>query len=99
MEEKRIKKLIHIKNYTSLFQRNMKKETHMKIQLTKNGPIVIHGGSYISKTKGEEGSPTRETIGGGTLALCRCGQSKRKPFCDGSHGTEFVADGGEIDIE
>jgi CDGSH-type Zn-finger protein len=27
------------------------------------------------------------------VALCRCGQSKNKPFCDGSHKTcAFISD-------
>lgn len=44
-----------------------------------NGPYVISGGNYLLETTvGEGASKYRYT-------LCRCGASKNKPFCDGSH--------------
>ena len=33
---------------------------------------------------------------GTTVALCRCGQSARKPFCDGSHATTGFVSTGEF---
>jgi CDGSH-type Zn-finger protein/uncharacterized Fe-S cluster protein YjdI len=48
-----------------------------------NGPLAIHADMVID---GEEGS-FRAT-------LCRCGASKNKPYCDGSHiDAEFKATG------
>ncbi len=66
----------------------------MKIILREDGPIVIPL---------PEGSEVR--LNGHTLhlkkpnlALCRCGASKRKPFCDKSHRTvEFHAPGGVLE--
>ncbi len=50
----------------------------MRIVALENGPYLIEtGGRY--RVNGEE----RE---GQRLALCRCGHSEKKPFCDGSHG-------------
>ena len=52
----------------------------MKITLLENGPILVKvetGGSLRLGADDETRSDT--------LALCRCGQSKNKPFCDGSH--------------
>jgi len=31
------------------------------------------------------------------VALCRCGGSKNKPFCDGTHGTNGFSDGNSAD--
>ncbi len=42
-----------------------------------NGPLLFDGPLTIS------GRGARTTLGGG--ALCRCGHSKEKPFCDGAH--------------
>ncbi|MFV0360887.1 CDGSH iron-sulfur domain-containing protein [Tropicimonas sp.] len=49
------------------------------IEERKNGPLVVKGVTRISRTDGEpvEAMPV--------MALCRCGHSKEKPFCDGSH--------------
>jgi len=49
------------------------------VELIDNGPIKIHGGFEIKDNKGSEIAATNPAF------LCRCGQSKNKPFCDGTH--------------
>ncbi len=62
-----------------------------KVMATENGPYLVEtGGRY--RVNGEE----RE---GRRVALCRCGHSKQKPFCDGSHKTAgFTAPAVEIEL-
>ena len=48
------------------------------LKVSPNGPVIIEGPTTIVHTNGEE-----ESIQKG--ALCRCGASSKKPFCDGSH--------------
>jgi CDGSH-type Zn-finger protein len=51
------------------------------IRLRRNGPYVIEGDDVkIVDWNGVEYPPTRLPV-----ALCRCGASTRKPFCDGTH--------------
>lgn len=50
------------------------------IECLKNGPYLVREMVTIRKPDG-----TEETRVGST-ALCRCGQSANKPFCDGTHG-------------
>ncbi|MCW4047761.1 MAG: CDGSH iron-sulfur domain-containing protein [Candidatus Bathyarchaeota archaeon] len=63
-----------------------------KIKVTKNGPYLIPDGIPISEQTiitDAEGTPVDWRRGTEypprTCALCRCGQSKTKPFCDGTH--------------
>lgn len=49
------------------------------IDISENGPILIKGPVNI-KYKGKEEIKESKTI-----ALCRCGESAKKPFCDGTH--------------
>ena len=44
-----------------------------------DGPLVLRGSVAL---RGADGEPI-ET--GRVVALCRCGRSAAKPFCDGSH--------------
>ncbi len=59
-------------------------ETHHKddepaINVAPNGPYVVSGGiELVNETWGEGASKNEYT-------LCRCGGSKNKPFCDGTH--------------
>ncbi|HEV3085908.1 MAG TPA: CDGSH iron-sulfur domain-containing protein, partial [Candidatus Elarobacter sp.] len=49
------------------------------IYVSKDGPYHVQGGIKLSgETLNEGASPEH-------YALCRCGQSKNKPFCDGTH--------------
>jgi CDGSH-type Zn-finger protein len=64
----------------------------LKIKVSKNGPYLISGGIPISKqiiTTDSEGTPIEWRAGteypSQKCAFCRCGQSKNKPFCDGTH--------------
>ena len=73
--------------------------------MSKNGPYLIYGGIPIQKQiiiadsegTATEWQPSTKYPIQKKSALCRCGQSKNKPFCDGTHvktgfdGTE-VAD-------
>jgi CDGSH-type Zn-finger protein len=44
-----------------------------------NGPYVVTGGPQLADTPRGEGASTEH------FTLCRCGGSKNKPFCDGTH--------------
>jgi CDGSH-type Zn-finger protein len=45
-----------------------------------NGPFLVRGAVRFTTPDGEALPPGRRTV-----ALCRCGKSMRKPFCDGTH--------------
>jgi CDGSH-type Zn-finger protein len=52
------------------------------IRLRPNGPMVIEGEMRLIDHEGNEFTlPTNKP----SIALCRCGQSQNKPFCDGAH--------------
>jgi CDGSH-type Zn-finger protein len=56
-----------------------------------DGPYLLRGDFVLRAPDGGEIDPRRKTV-----ALCRCGASRRKPFCDGTHKLiGFRAPGGE----
>jgi uncharacterized Fe-S cluster protein YjdI len=62
------------------------------ISFAKDGPIYIRGDIKLTDEQGEV------IFQGARIALCRCGESKNKPFCDRSHlaGFEAAAVNGKI---
>ncbi|NND79852.1 MAG: hypothetical protein HKN53_08130 [Maribacter sp.] len=50
-----------------------------KINIKPNGPILVQGTIVITDQDGVEHKKEK------TTALCRCGASGNKPFCDGEH--------------
>jgi CDGSH-type Zn-finger protein len=53
----------------------------------RDGPLIVRGDFRLVDQDGAEFDPGRKTI-----ALCRCGKSGIKPFCDGAHkSTGFSA--------
>jgi CDGSH iron-sulfur domain-containing protein 3 len=61
------------------------------IRLREHGPIVVEGDDVtIVDWQGRPYMIERRPV-----ALCRCGHSSRKPFCDGTHRTcGFTGDAG-----
>lgn len=55
--------------------------SNTKIEVTKNGPLLVHGDIVLRDKHGNESTKNKVT------AFCRCGQSANKPFCDGTHNT------------
>ncbi|MBR9690141.1 hypothetical protein GOV08_00465 [Candidatus Woesearchaeota archaeon] len=60
------------------------------IQVTKDGPLLVNNvpNLFISKAKDNLDIETFEADrieAPATFALCRCGRSNTKPFCDGTH--------------
>lgn len=54
----------------------------------RDGPYLIRGDFEILDQDGQPIEKRRKTV-----ALCRCGLSRIKPFCDGTHVTaRFKAD-------
>ena len=52
----------------------------IEIKALKNGPYLIASSAIFTDTEGNE-----KTVDGKMVALCRCGHSANKPFCDGTH--------------
>ena len=62
--------------------------TEVTIKTRENGPLLITG---IVKLQDHLGN-IYDLTGQESIALCRCGHSSKKPFCDGSHrNCGFVA--------
>ena len=74
-----------------------------EIKVTKNGPYLVSGKLPISEQiiiVNKEGVPVEWRSGKKyplqeKCGLCRCGESKNKPFCDGTH-TKIGFDGTEV---
>ena len=60
---------------------NMKEEvaSSAEIEIIHNGPAILKSKKIIIERNGEK------TEKEGMVAICRCGQSENKPYCDGTH--------------
>ena len=56
----------------------------IQIRCRENGPLVVQGPVRIVD---HLGNPFPVPADKPVVALCRCGHSQRKPFCDGTHKT------------
>lgn len=56
------------------------------IEVSPNGPLLVYGNVTI---KDKDGNETRKSK---VTALCRCGASANKPYCDGSHARTGFTD-------
>lgn len=50
------------------------------IRPSKNGPYIVEGAVDLFDVEGNKINVDKPR-----LALCRCGASSNKPFCDGTH--------------
>ncbi len=65
--------------------------SQVTIKVRDNGPFLVEGPATIVDAAG---GVFQIPAGKPAVALCRCGQSKNKPFCDNEHlRIKFVADG------
>lgn len=55
--------------------------SEVNVNVCDNGPFIVTGPITI-----QDGAGNQFDIGGKEkVALCRCGVSKNRPFCDGAH--------------
>ena len=50
-----------------------------RIDVLDDGPLVAEGLDKLDNSKGDDLEVRKQ------VALCRCGASENKPYCDGSH--------------
>ena len=55
-------------------------EDRVTITPYRDGPLLVRGEFELLDQDGNRIEPGRETV-----ALCRCGRSATKPFCDKTH--------------
>jgi len=66
--------------------------TENTISVAYNGPLFVRGALEI------EGAPSDAPGLSFRAALCRCGQSKNKPFCDNAHARAGFKDSGAVGL-
>jgi len=80
--------ITHVKNcpsgalsfyYNAAVENTEEVITETKIEVLVNGPLLVYGNLLIKDSSGNEVEKNNVT------ALCRCGKSDNKPYCDGSH--------------
>ena len=73
---------IGFRDYGAIGQKGEALETSggkLTVSQVRDGPIMVSGNVVLKAGSG------RVAWSGKKVALCRCGASKNKPFCDGSH--------------
>ena len=50
-----------------------------RVEVRENGPLLVYGTLKVTLEGGKEETKIK------TTAFCRCGGSKNKPYCDGTH--------------
>jgi CDGSH-type Zn-finger protein len=63
----------------------------IRIEILEDGPLILKGITCLTNSKGEEVETEKVT------ALCRCGHSSNKPYCDGNHKKVGFSGKREID--
>ena len=61
-------------------------DSEVTITVNPNGPYIVRGQIELMDSDGNKFQAKSDRI-----ALCRCGQSSTKPFCDGTHRNGFNA--------
>jgi CDGSH-type Zn-finger protein/truncated hemoglobin YjbI len=67
-----------------------------QVVVSRNGPYWVRGGIEVLD---DNGQPVQRNSGASLehCALCRCGQSKNKPFCSGMHVTVGFSDPPDVE--
>ena len=65
-----------------------------KITVNNNGSLKVEGDFQIVDKEGN----TYDLAGRDVVSICRCGLSKNKPFCDGSHKGHFEHEATAFDL-
>lgn len=60
--------------------RGREPERAIEVTLCPDGPLLVRGATHIVDTEG-----VRHAVQRPVVAVCRCGTSRRRPWCDGMH--------------
>lgn len=52
----------------------------VQVRVCPGGPVLVRGADVVRDEQGNEHEVTRPVV-----ALCACGKSSRKPWCDATH--------------
>ncbi|MFN4246193.1 MAG: (4Fe-4S)-binding protein [Flavipsychrobacter sp.] len=71
--------LSYFRNDEKIENKNPEVDVDTIVEVAANGPLLVYGNITIKNKNGEEVKKNKVT------ALCRCGASGNKPYCDGTH--------------
>jgi len=77
-----------------IFAKTTENMPSTKIIVNNNGSLKIEGDFEIVDREGKAYGLQGRTV----IGICRCGLSKNKPFCDGSHNNHFEHEAQAFDL-
>jgi CDGSH-type Zn-finger protein len=86
--------ILHSQLDYPIFAPNKTIMSKTKLTINSNGSVKIEGDFEIVDRNGGVYGLQGRTV----LSICRCGLSKNKPFCDGSHNGHFEHDAIAFDL-